>query len=152
MSTSSEESSDTDSDEGSGIVTVGGPQKPFIDKAAPTSSASDLQARLAALLPELAAANRQLEQGGKDYDMEDVQDGEQHIEMNLGLGVLEEKHGDETSAEEESSEDESEVDEDTAPTSLLHEYRPQDKDTRVMQKLTGQHKTMQRKVAIEELG
>ncbi|CAO3695158.1 unnamed protein product [Umbelopsis ramanniana] len=71
---------------------------------------SDLMARLQTFLPELESANRQLDQvvsvDPKKVDIENVDDSEQYIEMNLGLGVFEEKKPS-TSSDEESDVDES---------------------------------------------
>ncbi|KAI9285043.1 hypothetical protein BC943DRAFT_337563 [Umbelopsis sp. AD052] len=70
---------------------------------------SDLMTRLQTFLPELESANRQLDQqvslDPKKVDIENVDDSEQYIEMNLGLGVFEEKKA------SASSDEESEVDE-----------------------------------------
>jgi hypothetical protein len=55
------------------------------------AGSGDLRTRLSAFLPQLAQANKVLEDGQEIHNMEDVEEDEQHIEMNLGLGVLEEK-------------------------------------------------------------
>ncbi|KMU78589.1 hypothetical protein CISG_01629 [Coccidioides immitis RMSCC 3703] len=85
---------------------------------------SDLSARLAAFLPALRAANDNLERdiaAGKvmsaeihddSEDVDDRADGEgrrtdQYIEMNLGLGVLEQKSDDESEASSDRSPDSS---------------------------------------------
>ncbi|KAG2185644.1 hypothetical protein INT44_002437 [Umbelopsis vinacea] len=96
-------------------------QKPSTDSAPPTIPPpelrktfkmpvkSDLMTRLQTFLPELESANRQLDQqvslDPKKVDIENVDDSEQYIEMNLGLGVFEEKKA------SASSDEESEVDE-----------------------------------------
>ena len=67
----------------------------------------DLKSRVAMFLPQLQAANEGLQQGDM-AGFEDVDDEEQHIEMNLGLGVLTDKRSDIDS--ESSSEDESDAD------------------------------------------
>lgn len=69
-----------------------------IPPALPGISASDLSARLNAFLPAIAVANAELEEERsrgnlKDRDIENVDD-DGYIEMNLGLGVLEEKNED----------------------------------------------------------
>ncbi|KAI9757085.1 MAG: hypothetical protein M1815_002199 [Lichina confinis] len=56
---------------------------------------ADVLTRLSTFLPELAASNEQLEEeraSGKieERQLENVREDEAHIEMNLGLGVLEE--------------------------------------------------------------
>jgi hypothetical protein len=89
-SSSSESSSEEDEDdsEEEKIVTLGGPKKPRIN-ASILSDAQDLHARLKQFLPQLQQANTELAAKGAGLSMEDVDDGEEHIEMNLGLGVLE---------------------------------------------------------------
>jgi hypothetical protein len=52
----------------------------------------DLRARLAAFLPELEKANQELKQ--RSANIEQVEEGEQYVEMNLGLGVLEQSNDD----------------------------------------------------------
>lgn len=153
LSSSSDESSDAGSDEGEDVIAVGGPKKPQISDAAMLSGAQGLQARLSALLPQLATANEELSKDGARHSMEDVEDGEQHIEMDLGLGVLEEKRDGDSGSDENSSGDESEWLEDLeAPISSGTVKREQDgRDTQVMDKLLGQHHG-QRKAGIEDLG
>ena len=71
------------------------------------NEAGDLKSRLAAFLPQLAESNLQIEQlkkRGEYKGMEDVEEGSQYIEMDLGLGVLEEKKP----GQEEEEEDEDE--------------------------------------------
>lgn len=93
----SDDSSDQDSDEEQDTPTIGGPRKPRMRKLGTTDGAADLRARLAALLPQMEEANARLagEPGGAS--IEDVEDGEQYIEMDLGLGVLEEQNNDDDS-------------------------------------------------------
>ena len=96
VSDSDAESSGRDTERGNQdpIFTVRGAQKPPIQRPDP----SDLKAQLAAFLPKMAAANASLrtmqEQGlfkGKSFeDVDDEAEGG-YIEMDLGLGVLEEK-------------------------------------------------------------
>lgn len=71
-------------------VTIGGPKKPTID-AGVLSGASDLASRLKAFLPQMQQANSELARKGAGMSMEDVDDDAEHIEMSLGLGVLEQK-------------------------------------------------------------
>lgn len=151
LSTSSEESSDSESEES--VHTIGGPKKPEMNGQSSTESARDLQSRLTAFLPQLAAANQQLETDGGGHSIEDVEDGEQHIEMNLGLGVLEEKRDDGSSSSEESS-DEDEVMEDgvDAPASAgAKQQEHNSKDTHVLEKLKGEDRRGQ-KGGIQEIG
>ena len=82
--------------------------------------------------------------------MEEVEEGEQHIEMNLGLGVLEEKQEGDSSSSDESSGDES-GDEDGVPASSgAVEREKEDRDTQVMDKLTGR-KRDRRRGGVEEV-
>lgn len=99
-----DDSEDADDEDMATITTIGAPSKPPIRPSNLIGRASDLRARLASLLPRMAEANEQLKNGEMEISMEDVEDGERHIEMDLGLGVLEEKR-DDTSSESESSED-----------------------------------------------
>lgn len=108
-------------------------QKP--DFKLPTSSISN---KLPDFLAQMAAANKELNEqiaAGKNVAMEVNDDDDaaagQHIEMNLGLGVLEERKDGDSSSDEESDDD--------------------DNDN-VMQKLKGEKKTGKEKdVGIEEL-
>ncbi|KAH0284258.1 hypothetical protein M436DRAFT_77926 [Aureobasidium namibiae CBS 147.97] len=91
-------------------------QKPSFARPA----TSDLQSRLQAFLPQMAAANAELEklaqEGGLEGKrLEDVGEGDEYVEMELGLGVMEQKKEREESSDEssdESSEDSSEDSED----------------------------------------
>ncbi|KAK4539970.1 hypothetical protein LTR36_009940 [Oleoguttula mirabilis] len=157
LSSSSDESSDEDSGDANQIITVGGPKKPQIAREVTLNGAQDLQARIAALLPQLAAANSNLDKDGAGHSMEDVEEGEQHIEMNLGLGVLEEKQGGDCSSSEDESENESESGSELSdgadvPTSSAAVMREQEgRVTHVMGKLLGQ-RTGRRRAGIEDLG
>lgn len=51
--------------------------------------AAQLRARLQKFIPELQKANNDMALQATRLNMEDVGDDEPHIEMNLGLGVLE---------------------------------------------------------------
>jgi hypothetical protein len=103
-SSDDEDMRDAEDEQDEAITTIGAPKKPAMRSLSPTQRGRDLRARLASLLPKMAEANEQLKTGGLGASMEDVEDGEGHIEMHLGLGVLEEKQ-DDTSSESESSED-----------------------------------------------
>ncbi|KAJ5728955.1 uncharacterized protein N7483_003463 [Penicillium malachiteum] len=79
----------------SSIPHVHGRPKPRIRKM---EGNSELLARLSAFLPKMKSANEDLEKEiaegrGKDVVLDEVDDGKDYIEMNLGLGVLEEKRG-----------------------------------------------------------
>ncbi|BFZ54503.1 hypothetical protein PYCC9005_001540 [Savitreella phatthalungensis] len=67
-------------------------KKPKIDKSVAGQDASDLTSRLSSFLPRMKSANDALAVSATqtDHNIESVQDGEPYIEMDLGLGVLEE--------------------------------------------------------------
>jgi hypothetical protein len=58
-----------------------------------------VQARLGSFLPDLKAANDALPSDASSIQIEAPEDATEYIEMDLGLGVLEEQH-DETSSDE----------------------------------------------------
>ena len=153
--TSSDSSSDSESDEvGSDssvlddgesdgdIVTVRGTSKPHISSSGVLGQARDLKSRLATFLPQLKQANSELD---GSTNLEDVDEEEQHIEMNLGLGVLEARNGVSSDDDEEDSSDEEHVDQ------SLDSDPPEEKPIRqrdIMQRLLGQSK-VQQKAGIE---
>lgn len=104
-SSDEDDSEDVDDEDVEMITTIPARKKPPIRSSSPLRNANDLRARLASLLPRMAEANELLKNGGTGASMEEVEDDERHIEMELGLGVLEERH-DDTSSESDSSEDE----------------------------------------------
>ncbi|KAM3422774.1 hypothetical protein BST61_g256 [Cercospora zeina] len=65
--------------------------KPDIDPDVVMAYAKELESRLHAFLPKLRQANQKLVEQSAKLNMEHVDDGEQHIEMNLNLGILEQK-------------------------------------------------------------
>lgn len=86
------EEDDSDSE----YITTLGPStsayvKPDIDPDVVMAYAKELESRLHAFLPKLRQANQKLAEQSTKLNMEQVDDGEQHIEMNLNLGILEEK-------------------------------------------------------------
>ncbi|CAK1361783.1 hypothetical protein CB0940_02886 [Cercospora beticola] len=86
------EEDDSDSE----YITTLGPStsayvKPDIDPDVVMAYAKELESRLHAFLPKLRQANQKLAEQSTKLNMEHVDDGEQHIEMNLNLGILEEK-------------------------------------------------------------
>ncbi|KAK4505529.1 hypothetical protein PRZ48_003492 [Zasmidium cellare] len=92
--TPSDDSSSEDEDEDESedeIVTLGGPKKPAIDPKRVLEEAHKLYARLQEIMPKLRQANSNLAENAGALNIENVKDGERHIEMNLGLGVLEEQ-------------------------------------------------------------
>ncbi|KAJ5161485.1 hypothetical protein N7492_006877 [Penicillium capsulatum] len=96
----SREHQGTNSTDDSAIPNVTGRQKPHIHRM---EGSSGLLARLSEFMPKIKDANDNLEKEiaagrGKDLMLDSVEegDGKDYIEMNLGLGVLEEKrNGDE---------------------------------------------------------
>jgi hypothetical protein len=159
LSDSSEDASDPESEledeDDEAVITIGGPKKPQMKRDGLLSSAQELNARLSALLPQLAAANEELGKDGQNYCMEDVEEGEEHIEMDLGLGVLEQKaDGDESSDDEDESDGEEEAAQvGDVPVSSRTGKKEQERETSVMTKLLGQPKGRQKqKVGIEEVG
>ncbi|KAG5642179.1 hypothetical protein DXG03_003442 [Asterophora parasitica] len=71
---------------------------------------SDLLSRVQAFLPQIEASNAALQQrldnDPSSIDIENVEDGaEQYIEMNLGLGLFEQRRAGATSDESDSSSD-----------------------------------------------
>lgn len=85
------------------------PTKPTTTKPQP----SDLKSRLLAFLPALAASNADLAAAARQpgfKNLEDVAEGEDYIELDLGLGVLEEKSdgGDVVYKKKEEEEEENE--------------------------------------------
>lgn len=100
--TSSDDSdSDSTSDNDEEIATLKPGQKPdFTARVA--AGAPSLEDRLKAFLPQLKEANSKLANGGAEgKSMEDVGEDEPHIEMSLGLGLLEEKKGGDSDDEDE---------------------------------------------------
>ena len=95
-STSDSDSEEDASEEEEEIATLKPGVKPDFSRArAIASGAPSLEDRLKAFLPQLAEANSRLQKGGEgEYSMEVVGEDEPHIEMDLGLGVLEETNGD----------------------------------------------------------
>ncbi|CAK3810618.1 Hypothetical predicted protein [Lecanosticta acicola] len=76
-------------------IRLGGPNKPDIDPKRVMEEAQKLCAKLQEFMPKLRAANSDLAEKGDKLNMENVEEGERHIEMSLGLGVLEEQKGEE---------------------------------------------------------
>ncbi|KAJ5752969.1 hypothetical protein N7520_009886 [Penicillium odoratum] len=91
----------------SSIPNVSGRPKPKIHKM---QGNSELLARLSSFLPKMKSANEDLEKEiaagrGKDIILDEVDDDKDYIEMNLGLGVLEEKRDGDSSGDEADDED-----------------------------------------------
>lgn len=151
-SSSDSESESSESDEGNDIVTIGGPKKPSIQRLNIADRHEDLRSRITAFLPQLEEANSLLASEGGNHSIEDVEDGEQHIEMNLGLGVLEEQDddgGSSDSGSEESADDEEELE--LPISSEVVKESPRGNETRRLDKLRGQHGTAAQAAGIAEI-
>lgn len=108
-----------------------------------------LQSRLAAFLPQLAAANKELEDLKSRGQIDSARldnvgnDEERYIEMDLGLGVLEERRdGDSDASSESESSDEEEAGDETKAAER--------KETHRLAKLMGQAPS-QDKPGIQEM-
>lgn len=105
--------------------------------------------RLKTFLPALEAANQELEKEKKDgtierRNIERVEEGEgSYIELDLGLGVLEEKNDDITTGKQDSDSESDGLDEDCGAGK---------KDLDVISKLMGHKKDEQKSAQIEEVG
>jgi hypothetical protein len=67
-------------------------RKPAISRAAIVSGSSSLRSRIATFLPQLRKANEDLTNAEDDYRIDAIAGDQDHyIEMDLGLGVLEQK-------------------------------------------------------------
>ena len=154
--------SEVSSESGSGdeIIAIGGPKKPNMTRTGISEGAQDLRARLSALLPRLAESNEALSHEGGGLGIEDVDEDEQHIEMNLGLGVLEEKYqsdgdGDDQPGNDPSQSSDGEIDridgEDVPVSPGAVKRSPQRRHIDAMSKLKGQ-KNASKRPGIEEVG
>lgn len=144
---SSSEDHDVEQDEEEEIVTLGGPMKPWDDPKRVLEEAHKLQCRLQELLPKLNNANRELAKKGATLSMEEVDDDEQHIEMNLGLGVLEEQHN---SDDEDALNEGQAVPRNEASCGKDDAARESESETDVMRSLLGTDKNHE-KPGIEEV-
>lgn len=145
VSSDSESGNDDEiSEDEDDVATIRTQKKP--DFTAPSlGGAGDLQARLRAFLPQMADANSKLAtDGAARFSMEDVGEEEPHIEMNLGLGVLEEQG----EGGSESSEDEDDQEEQDEEMPLASDGPRKEKD--VMGRLMGGREP--RKGGVEEVG
>ncbi|RAK97168.1 NOPCHAP1/New4 family protein [Aspergillus ibericus CBS 121593] len=113
----------------------------------------DLLSRLSAFLPQMKTANERLEQEiaagrAKDVRLDDLDDDEegQYIEMNLGLGVLEEKRPDEESNNASEGKPEAKQNE-----HILPERPKAAKDSNVLDTLMGNAENSSEKPTIEEI-
>lgn len=150
----SDTSSDSSTSGDEEIITIGGPKKPRMMQTEVVEGAQDLRSRLDSFLPQLAASNEVLSSGRANFNIEDVEDGEQHIEMNLGLGVLEEKRHD--SADSDSCSTSEEEQEDDTEDTTLHSsdviQRPSERQhPNIIRKVFSQS-SQRRRPGIEDLG
>jgi len=137
----SQEDSDEESEEEQIATLKPGVKPDFSSARKIASGAPSLEDRLKAFLPQLAEANSKLQKGGEgEYSMEVVGEDEPHIEMDLGLGVLEETKG--------GSESEGESDEDEGEEKGEGERKRKEKD--VMAELMGKKENVT--AGIEEVG
>ncbi|RVX75009.1 hypothetical protein B0A52_01286 [Exophiala mesophila] len=115
------------------------------------SGTNDLQTRLQAFLPQLQKANNDLQDPeiARHQRLDHVSDDEEtYIEMDLNLGVLEEK-----SPGREEGEDDIKFASSSTPDSLDEDAGPEDsRKAGVMAHLMGEQESSQKKRKIEELG
>ncbi len=164
-SSSSEESSEdlSDGSDEEAVTIVRGAEKPAMAKGKERllEGAQDLSARISALLPRLAAANSALLEptgdGSHGHSLEEVEEGEGYIEMDLGLGVLEEKTGGEgdsdSSGDESGGDYEEQAGADDVPVSSGAVGRDRGQtasDTHILGKLMGQRR-VERTSGVEAL-
>ncbi|GIK04490.1 hypothetical protein Aspvir_008573 [Aspergillus viridinutans] len=136
---------------GSSLPHISAQQKPRIHRM---TREPDLLSRLSAFLPKMKSANEDLQREiaagrGKDLQLDEVENQEgQYIEMNLGLGVLEEKRADGSSSTDEELGDgpESANDEDAAELDTKLQ-----KDSDILDILMGRKKSSDQKPTIQEL-
>ncbi|KAK6005002.1 hypothetical protein QM012_007781 [Aureobasidium pullulans] len=124
---------------------------------------SDLQSRLQAFLPQMAAANAELEKLAKDGGLEgkrleDVGEGDEYVEMELGLGVMEEKKGGEGSSDdsshessEDSSEDSSDNDEEDDQEHKKKQKEKEQKEKDILGRLMGHKQGREKATGIQEV-
>ncbi|RJE25778.1 hypothetical protein PHISCL_01891 [Aspergillus sclerotialis] len=151
---SDEEEEDEDSDEEADnnpseepLTNVPGRQKPRIHRV---EKNLDILSRVSAFLPKMKDANESLEREiaagrGADLRVDNVgeEDEGRYIEMNLGLGVLEEKKPDDNdSPSSDEDDDMRDSDEDGSSKQT---------DSNVMNKLMGTKQSMSKKPTIEEI-
>ncbi len=132
---------DTVSDHEAKIIAIPNPNKPKIRLDPDIGNASDLRTRLSSFLPQLAQANEILANQPATHNIEAVDEDGEHIEMNLGLGVLEERHSDDsssassTTSSDESDDSDEERDEEITASSPKQQMRQH--ETNRVSKLMG---------------
>lgn len=89
------------------IVNIGGPKKPTFDSRATLVEMKEMRDRLVSTIAQLEAEHKTLKMEKRSLNMEDVDEDEEHIEMNLGLGVLRAQNRQKTEDEEDTSSEES---------------------------------------------
>ena len=114
--------------------------RPKIDPDVVMVYAKELEARLHAFLPKLRKANSKLAENSASLNMEQVDDSEQHIEMNLDLGVLEQRQVEDETVTEgiriprrdaASQEDTTQLPPDVSVTGLLNGRREEAQEVKV---------------------
>ncbi|KLJ12405.1 hypothetical protein EMPG_12567 [Blastomyces silverae] len=133
-------------------------RRPHFKPSTRRFNSSTLRNRLASFLPELRAANENLEQeiaagnvAGVELDHSDETEGDgQYIEMNLGLGVLEEQEDDADSNTGTDNESAISHDEDESTQSASTSQPKPRNNTNVMNKLMGKKPEM-KQPTIEEI-
>lgn len=154
VASDSDTSSVSSNGEDEEIITIGGPQKPRRIQTDVMKGAQDLRTRLNTFLPELAASNELLSSNGAKLNIEDVGDGEEHIEMNLGLGVLEEKKDDESDSESDTvseGEDEEDIKDPIIHSSDAVPQPPERRQPDIIRKAFGRSRAP-RRPGIEDMG
>ncbi|ODM16833.1 hypothetical protein SI65_07798 [Aspergillus cristatus] len=150
-----QETRDQEERENNGAIpSIPGRQKPRIHRI---DRNSDIMSRLTAFLPQMKSANEDLERElaagrGKELQVDgaDEEVEGRYIEMNLGLGVLEEKRsGDENNNSSSDDEDERPDNEEGKQHSTELPSRP--KDPSVLGKLMGVNNDDSKKPTIEEM-
>ncbi|KAF2723649.1 hypothetical protein K431DRAFT_301550 [Polychaeton citri CBS 116435] len=143
-SSSSDSEGESSSEDDEDIVTLGGLGKPTIN-APDLSEANDLKSRLAAFLPQMQKANAQLDKNAQN--IEDVEDDEPHIEMDLGLGVLEEEdsgHGNDVGSSEHHGDQPSQITSTNGEKNGLRDH--------IMDDLQGRSRVSKNEDLIKEVG
>ncbi|EAW07619.1 NOPCHAP1/New4 family protein [Aspergillus clavatus NRRL 1] len=138
----------------SSLPRISAQQKPRIQRIAQNP---DLLSRLSAFLPKMKNANDDLEREiaagrGKELQLDEIDDTEEgrYIEMNLGLGVLEEQRGDDSSSAEHDMDDSMDTTNDSGTAD--GQGPPVGKDSDILDKLLGKKKSSkEQKPEIQEL-
>ncbi|KAH0350792.1 hypothetical protein KCU83_g4670, partial [Aureobasidium melanogenum] len=131
-------------------------QKPNFTRPA----TSDLQSRLQAFLPQMAAANAELEKLAKEGGLEgkrleDVGEGDEYVEMELGLGVMEQKKEGEESSDDSSAESSEDSGEDSSEDDEVDDNEKQkekeQKEKDILGRLMGHKQGREKAAGIQEV-